>query len=253
MELKIHVENNFKFVEEGEGEVLILLHGLFGALSNWADVVNYFKPKYKVIIPMLPIYEMPIKSAGLDGLVNFVEKFIAFKNLERFHIIGNSLGGHVGILYALKHMKNVKTLTLTGSSGLFENGMGGSFPKRGKYEYIQERVGHTFYKAETATKPLVDEVYQIINDIPKCMRIISIAKSAQRNNVANELHKLNIPTSLIWGLNDTITPPFIAHEFNRLIKNSKLHFIDQCGHVAMMEHPTVFNKLYERFIKSFNN
>lgn len=248
MELIIKKEGDFKFVEEGEGEVLLLLHGLFGALSNWEKLVAYFSKKYRVIIPMLPIYEMPIKSAGLEGLVSFVEKFVEYKKLTDLNLIGNSLGGHVGLLYALKNQSKVKSLTLTGSSGLFENAMGGSFPKRGNYNYVKERVEYTFYYPETATKELVDEVYDICSDIPKCIRIIAIAKSAQRHNIASDLHKINKPTLLIWGLNDTITPALVAHEFNLLIKNSELYYIDKCGHAPMMEHPEKFNSIFERFI-----
>jgi pimeloyl-ACP methyl ester carboxylesterase len=251
MTLTVKQEGGFKFVEEGEGEVLLLLHGLFGALSNWEGMINHFKEKYKVIIPMLPIYEMPIKSAGLDGLVNFLEKFVAYKHLQEFHLIGNSLGGHVGLIYTLKNSKFVRTITLTGSSGLFENGMGGSFPKRGNYEYVSERVKYTFFDPNTANKELIDEVYQICNDIPKCMRIIAIAKSAQRHNMAKEIPKIDKPTLLIWGLNDTITPPLVAHEFNRLMKNSVLRFVDQCGHAPMMEHPELFNQYYEQFIQQY--
>lgn len=248
MSLVVQQEGGYKFVDEGQGEVLVLLHGLFGALSNWEGMVNHFKQNYRVIIPMLPIYEMPIKSAGLEGLVNFLEKFIAYKHLHEFHLIGNSLGGHVGLIYTLQNDKYVKSLTLTGSSGLFENGMGGSFPKRGNYAYVSERVRYTFFKPDTATSELIDEVYQICNDIPKCMRIVAIAKSAQRHNMAKEIPKINKPTLLIWGLNDTITPPLVAHEFNRLIKSSTLRFIDQCGHAPMMEHPNLFNQYYETFI-----
>ncbi len=248
MELIIKKEGDFKFVEEGEGEVLLLLHGLFGALSNWEKLVGYFSKKYRVIIPMLPIYEMPIKSAGLEGLVSFVERFVEYKKLANLNLIGNSLGGHVGLLYALKNKTKIKSITLTGSSGLFENAMGGSFPKRGNYAYVKERIEHTFYYPETATNDLVDEVYQICNNIPKCMRIIAIAKSAQRHNIASDLHKINKPTLLIWGLNDTITPALVAHEFNLLIKDSELYYIDKCGHAPMMEQPEKFNTIFENFI-----
>jgi len=251
MELVIKKEGDFKFVEEGEGEILFLLHGLFGALSNWEMLVHHFSKKYRVIIPMLPIYEMPIKSAGLDGLVAFVERFVEFKKLNNLNLIGNSLGGHVGLLYCLKNQSKIKSITLTGSSGLFENGMGGSFPKRGNYSYIKERVEYTFFYPQTATKELVDEVYQICSDIPKCMRIIAIAKSAQRHNISKDLHKINKPTLLIWGLNDTITAAIVAHEFNLLIKNSELFFIDHCGHAPMMEQPEKFNSIFEQFISKY--
>lgn len=248
MTLTVKEENEFKFVDEGNGEVLLLLHGLFGALSNWEDVVSRFSKKYRVVIPMLPIYEMPIREAGLDGLRKFLEDFVAFKKLDKMVLMGNSLGGHIALMYTIKNQEKVSKLILTGSSGLFEDSMGGSYPKRGNYEYIRERVAYTFYDPNVATKELVDEVFETTKSIPKCMRIVAIAKSAQRNNLANEIQDIKVPTLLIWGLNDTITPPMVGHEFNRLISNSELRFIDKCSHAPMMEHPEKFNELVEEFL-----
>lgn len=246
--VNIKEENDFRYVEEGEGEILLLLHGLFGALSNWKSVLYKFSQQHKVVIPMLPIYDMPVREAGLEGLVEFLEGFISMKGYNKMTLIGNSLGGHVAILYALKNPEHVEKLVLTGSSGLFESSMGGSFPKRGSYDYVKERVEYTFYSPRTATKELVDEVFETTKSIPKCLRIVSIAKSAQRNNLASRLPELNIPTLLVWGLNDTITPPMVAHDFHRLIPNSKLRFLDECSHAPMMEHPEKFNDILEEFL-----
>jgi pimeloyl-ACP methyl ester carboxylesterase len=248
MNITVKEENGFKFVDEGKGDVLLLLHGLFGALSNWEAVVSRFSKNFRVLIPMLPIYEMPIKEAGLEGLRKFVEDFVAFKKLEQMIIMGNSLGGHIALVYTLKNRDKVKKLILTGSSGLFEDSMGGSYPKRGNYDYIRERVAYTFYDPNVATKELVDEVFDTTKSIPKCMRIVAIAKSAQRHNMAEEIPSIQAPTLLVWGLNDTITPPIVAHEFNRLIPNSQLRFIDKCCHAPMMEHPQRFNELVEDFL-----
>jgi pimeloyl-ACP methyl ester carboxylesterase len=248
MGVRVVEEGEFRFVDEGKGEIILLLHGLFGALSNWDGVVNKFSQNYRVVIPMLPVYSMPTRETDLDGLQQFLERFVEFKGLENLILIGNSLGGHVGLLYTLQHQEKVQQLILTGSSGLFENSMGGSFPRRGSYDYIKERVGYTFYDPNTATKELIDEVFETTRSIPKCLRIVAIAKSAQRHNIASELHLIKVPTLLIWGLNDTITPPMVAHEFNKLIPNSKLKFLDKCCHAPMMEHPEKFNKILEDYL-----
>lgn len=248
MALNVKEEGGFKYVDEGDGQVLMLLHGLFGALSNWEGVVSRFSKHFRVVIPMLPIYEMPIKEAGLEGLRKFVEDFVAMKKLEKMIIMGNSLGGHVALLYTLHNGLKVDKLILTGSSGLFENTMGGSYPRRGSYDYVKERVAYTFYDPAVASKELVDEVFETTKSIPKCMRIVAIAKSAQRNNLAGDLPQIKVPTLLVWGLNDTITPPMVAYEFNRLIPNSILHFVDKCCHAPMMEHPDKFNEIVEKFL-----
>ena len=248
MEYLIKEEGEYRYIDEGQGETLLLLHGLFGALSNWAGVINHFKSMYRVIIPLMPIHDMPIKEAGCEGLTVFIEGFVDYTGLDTFSVIGNSLGGHVALIYTLRHPEKIQRLILTGSSGLFENSMGGSYPKRGNYEFIKERVEYTFYDPKTASKELVDEVFEITNSIPKVMRIIAIAKSAQRNNMAKDIVHIKAPTLLIWGLNDTITPPEVGHEFNRLIQGSTLRFIDKCCHAPMMERPTEFNEILTEWL-----
>lgn len=133
MEFVLKEEHGFSYIDEGEGEVLLLLHGLMGALSNWDGVINEFKSKYRVIIPMLPVYDMPLISTGVKSLSKFVHKFIKFKKLSNITLLGNSLGGHVALVYLTTHPENIKALVLTGSSGLYENAFGGSFSAQGKY------------------------------------------------------------------------------------------------------------------------
>lgn len=236
-------------MDEGEGDTMLLLHGLFGALSNWDGVIQHFRHRYRILIPMLPVYEMPVRKAGLEGLHSFLEKFVAQMELKDLTVMGNSLGGHIGLIFTIANPSLVKRLILTGSSGLFENSMGGSFPKRGNYEYIKERVEYTFYDPETISKGYIDEIFETVSSIPKCMSIVAIAKSAQRHNMADELHRIEAPTLLIWGLNDTITPPMVAHDFHRLIPNSTLRFIDHCCHAPMMEQPDKFNDILEEFLE----
>ena len=158
MEYEIKHSGKFRYLEEGTGEPLVLLHGLFGALSNFKDLVDHFKNSYKVIIPLLPLYDMTLIETSVSGLAKFVTKFIEHEHLSKVHLLGNSLGGHVGLVYLLKHPNKVKTITLTGSSGLFENGMGETYPKRGDREYIRKKTELTFYDPKVATKELVDEV-----------------------------------------------------------------------------------------------
>lgn len=242
-------ENGFQYIDEGSGDVLLLLHGLFGTLSNWGSVVEHFSKRYRVVIPLLPIYEMPVREAGLEVLVQHIKDFIGLKDLTDLTIMGNSLGGHLALIYTLEEPQKVRKLILTGSSGLFENSMGGSFPKRGNYGYIKERVQYTFYDPTIIDEDYIQEIFDITQSIPKCLRIVAIAKSAQRHNMATEIIKIEVPTLLIWGLNDTITPPMVAHEFDRLIPNTKLRFIDKCCHAPMMEHPDKFNTLLEEFLE----
>jgi 2-hydroxy-6-oxonona-2,4-dienedioate hydrolase len=252
MNYEIIQEGKFKYIEAGEGEPLMLLHGLFGALSNFKDLLDYFSKRNKVVVPMLPLFELDLLHTTVGGLEKHVQKFIEFKGYNNIHMLGNSLGGHVALVHVLKHPENIKSLILTGSSGLFENGMGDTYPKRGDYDYIRKKTEVTFYDPAMATKELVDEVYDIVNQRLKVIKVIALAKSAIRNNLGDELKEIKTPTLLIWGNNDTITPPFVGKEFNKLIPNSELHFIDKCGHAPMMERPDEFNEILNGFLTKLN-
>ncbi|HEX8358020.1 MAG TPA: alpha/beta hydrolase [Segetibacter sp.] len=248
MNYEIKQQDKFKFVEIGSGEPLVLLHGLFGALSNFQPLIDYFSATYKVVVPLLPLFELDIFHTSVGGLAKFVHRFIEARNYNNIHLLGNSLGGHVALVHILKHPERIKTITLTGSSGLFENGMGDSYPKRGDREYIRKKTQLTFYDPEMATDDLVNEVFEITNNRIKVIKIIALAKSAIRNNLGEELNRIKQPTCLIWGNNDTITPPFVAKEFQKLIPNSELHLIDKCGHAPMMEVPSEFNVILQQFL-----
>jgi pimeloyl-ACP methyl ester carboxylesterase len=97
-----------------------------------------------------------------------VHKLILHLNLGKVVLVGNSLGGHIALIYTKKHPENVAGLVLTGSSGLYENAMGESYPKRGDYEYMKRKAEEVFYDPTIATKELVDEVYETVRNTFYC-------------------------------------------------------------------------------------
>lgn len=247
--MEIKTEGEFQYVEQGEGQILLLLHGLFGALSNWKATLDHFSPNYKVVIPLMPMFSMPLIKLSVKGLANYIHDFVEHKGYEEVTLLGNSLGGHVGLVYVTSHPEKVKAMMLTGSSGLYENAMGGTYPKRGDKEYIRNKVAVTFYDPAMATDDLVQEVFDVTKDRGKVLRILTMAKSAIRHNMRKEIENIKIPVCLIWGKDDQVTPPHVGEEFNRLLPNSELHWIEKCGHAAMMERPEEFNKALDPFLE----
>ena len=242
-------ESGHRYIEQGEGPVLIVLHGLFGALSNFKDVLDEFSKDYKVVIPIMPIYDLPMLKTNVKELAKYIDEFVRFKGFSEVTLLGNSLGGHVSLVYTVNHPKKVKAMILTGSSGLYENAFGGSFPRREDKKYIREKVEKTFYDPNVATDELVEEVFGIINDRNRLIRVLAIAKAAIRHNMREEIPKMDLPVCLIWGKNDIVTPPDVAEEFHELFPNSELHWIDKCGHAPMMEHPEEFNRILSPWLK----
>jgi len=215
-----------------------------GGLSNFKEVIDFISSKnYKVVIPELPIYTLPLKDTSVTAFSDFLEDFVKFKKFNNPILLGNSLGGHIGLIFSNKNPNLVKSLILTGSSGLYENSMGESYPKRENYDYIKRKTEEVFYNPKVATKEIVDEVFETVNNREKLVRTLSIAKSAIRHNMSSDLPNIKTPTLLIWGENDLVTPPEVAVEFNSLLPNSELKWIKKCGHAPMMEHPKEFNKI----------
>lgn len=244
-------EEEFRYVESGEGQPIIILHGLMGGLSNFKGVMDYFPSKgYRIIIPELPVYTLPVLNTSVKSLSEFLFKFINHMGLNDVILLGNSLGGHVGLLFTKTHSELVKGLILTGSSGLYENNMGDGYPKRGDYDYIKTKSEAVFYNPKVATKEIIDEVFESVNDRNKLVRTLALAKSAIRHNMAKELPKMNTPTAIIWGKQDSVTPPNVAEEFESLLPDADLYWIDKCGHAPMMEHPGQFNSILEEWLVS---
>ncbi|MEM9647704.1 MAG: alpha/beta hydrolase [Bacteroidota bacterium] len=249
MEDQIIKEGKFRYIEIGEGTPMIILHGLMGGLSNFQGVSEYFPPKgYQVLIPELPIYDMPMLKTTVKNFAKFLEEFIEFKGLKDVILLGNSLGGHIGLLHTKMFPEMVKALVITGSSGLYESAMGDGYPKRGDYEFIKKKAQDVFYDPAVATKEIVDEVFATVNDRMKLVKTLAIAKSAIRHNMSKDLPHMKTPTCIIWGENDSVTPPNVAKEFHELLSDSDLFWIEKCGHAPMMEHPDEFNVILEAWL-----
>ena len=251
MEESLIKEGGFAYIEKGEGRPIIILHGLMGGLSNFQGVFEYFPTKnYKVIIPELPVDSTPILKTNVATFSKFIFDFIEFKKLKDIVLLGNSLGGHVGLLFTRDYPELVSGLIITGSSGLYEKSMiGDGYPKRGNYEYIKAKTEEVFYDPKIATKEIVDEVFASVNNREKLIRTLSLAKSAIRHNMSNDLPNILAETAIIWGENDSVTPPDVADEFKKLLPNSQLFWIENCGHAPMMEHPEKFNSIMNTWLK----
>lgn len=247
---RLKKEKKFSYIEAGEGTPIIVLHGLMGGLSNFDSVTNFFSSKgYKILIPELPVYTMSLLKTNVKSFAKYLHDFIEFKGYKEVIILGNSLGGHIGLYHTKMHPEYVKALIITGSSGLYESAMGGGYPKRSDYEVIKKKAQDVFYDPAVATKEIVDEVYETVNDRHKLIKTLAIAKSAIRHNMAKDLPSMQTPTCIIWGKNDTVTPPEVAKEFDELLPDSELFWIDKCGHAAMMEHPSLFDEIMNAWLE----
>jgi 2-hydroxy-6-oxonona-2,4-dienedioate hydrolase len=251
----IHSKAGYRFADEGprsgrgKGPIL-LLHGMLGDVGNWSHTIQHLgKEGYRVLVPILPVYAMPMSTSNVPGLVDFVIGFMDALGVSSATAAGNSLGGHIALMLSLRYPERVHTLVLSGASGIYEVDMGQSTMRRKDREYLRERAAVTFYDPMHATEELVDGVYQIVNDRARALRLIRMARSVKAENVRDDLHTIRVPTLLVWGRNDKITPPDVALTFKKLIPASELHWIDECGHAPMLERPAQFNEIILDFLR----
>lgn len=244
-------DKQYNYIESGQGHPIVLLHGLMGGLSNFNDVIDYFsKNGFKVYAPNLELYDLSILNTNLSSVSKFICRFIEDKIGTKVTLVGNSMGGHIGLITTLNRPDLVHSLVLTGSSGLYEKSFGDSFPRKSDYEYIKKKTEEVFYDPKIATKELVDDVFSVVNDRMKGLKTVMLARSAIKHNMLKDLPNIKCPVCLIWGKQDNVTPPDVASEMHKNLPDSDLFWLDKCGHAAMMEVPKEFNESLYNWLKT---
>ena len=247
----IKEEGKFKWLEEGTGgRPVVLLHGLMGGVENFGDMVDFISTECKVYGLDLKLFEgRNLLKVSVNALSEYLNEFMQHLGISSAVLIGNSMGGHIALIFTKNYPEKVDGLILTGSSGLFEESMGSSFPRRGDKDYIRKKTEEVFYDPKVATDELIDRVFEIANNRISVLKLLGYAKSAIRHNMTNDLPKIKHPTCLIWGAEDKVTPPHVAEEFHKLLPFSELNWIPLCGHAAMWEHPKRFSEIVLDFLR----
>lgn len=228
---------------------LVLLHGIFGKPADWAECQRYFDASCEVFAPKLPLEGTNRAECNLDHMVSYVTDFLDRQGLGRAILGGNSFGGHVALQIALRHPLRVVGLILTGSSGLFERGFDRHVPRRPERAWLKEKMKEVFFDEAFVTDALVEEIHEVLSDRRRITAFVRIAASAKNDNLRELLPKIQVPVLLVWGMNDKITPPSVAREFQERLPFAELEFIDECGHAATLEKPSEFNRIVERFLQ----
>jgi len=243
----------FEYVDEGnfDAPVVLLLHGMLGGIGNWTSSIDSFSRNgFRVIAPFIPMYSIDLEHANVQGLVSHVRDFIEEIGLERFSIVGNSMGGHLAVIYAQMYPDKVESLVLTGASGIYEMEWGQGVIKRRNRDFIREKAAITFYDPKVVTDELLDFLGEIGESRDSIIRLLKIARSSKIEKVEHLLPEIQVPTLLIWGEDDKITPPFVANEFHENLSNAELVWFKKCGHAPMIEHPDKFNQVCLQFLQA---
>ncbi len=233
----------FRWLERGEGEPVLLLHGLMGQMRHWEPVLEGLGEGYRPLALTLPIFHPALPEATLDELVRYVLGFLDALEIPRAVIGGNSLGGHAALRLALDHPDRVSGLILTGSSGLFERSFTSGVPHRPDREYVRRKMEEVFFDPGLVTDGWVEDVHRVLTTPASALRVLRLARGARRDNLEGRLGEIRVPALLVWGLEDRITPPDVGARFRALLPDAQLWHLARCGHAPMLEWPEPFAEI----------
>ena len=231
----------FRWLERGEGDPVVLLHGLMGRMGHWEEVLDALGDLCRPIAPSLPILEEEMPEASIEEVGRYVLRFLDALDIPRAVIGGNSLGGHVALEMALSHPERVSGLILTGSSGLFERGYTRGVPHRPSETYVRQKLEEAVFDPPLVTPEWVESSWRLVTTRASAHRVLRFARAAKRHNVEDRLSCIEVPVLLVWGKDDRITPPEVAERFHALLPDSRLCFLANCGHAPMLEQPEGFS------------
>ncbi|TWT76748.1 2-hydroxy-6-oxo-6-phenylhexa-2,4-dienoate hydrolase [Planctomycetes bacterium CA13] len=253
-ELAPNLEVDFdRLVDMGKGpNSIVFLHGLFGTPEHYRDVMERLSDKYRVIAPQLPIDPQPgRRHDGMKSVADLsavVANLVDVLKLDQFVLCGNSLGGLVAIDLCVRNPNYAKGLVLAGSAGLFERSPIRGLRSRPTREFVRQTVVGILYDESLVSEELVDHWHKSVMDRDYTRFLLRVSRATRDRSVEDELKSLDLPTMIIWGRDDEITPPSTGEDFQRLIRGSKLEFLDECGHAPNWEQPDAFAKLLDGFL-----
>ena len=240
----------FRWLEQGAGEPLLLLHGLMGQMHHWDTVLDMLAPRCRPMALSLPMFDPALRDVSIEGLADHVLRFLDALDIPRAVVGGNSLGGHVALELVASHPDRVSGLVLTGSSGLLERGFTRRVPHQPGSEFVRRRMEEAFFDRSLVTDAWVESVRAAVTTPVSAVRVLRFVKGARRSNVAERLGAIEIPTLLVWGREDRITPPSMAERFRALIPDAELTYLARCGHSPMLERPAAFAEVVARWLES---
>lgn len=232
---------DYRWLERGTGVSVLFLHGLMGQIAHWETAVKTLGAVCRAMALELPIFHPALPEATIGELTRYTKLFLDARAVSRAVVGGNSLGGHIALELALTHPDQVAGLVLTGSSGLFERGFTRGVPHRPSADYVREKMQEIFYDPVLVTPQWVEEIRVLVTTPASALRVLHLARAAKRDRLEEHLPDIRVPTLLVWGEEDRVTPPDVARQFEALIPDSTLVFLPRCGHVPMLERPDGFN------------
>ncbi len=256
-------DHTIVYLEGGEGEVILLVHGFNGEKDNWTRFARPLTKKYRVIATDDPGFgESTFRKESSYSIKNQVERFAKFTaalKLKKFHMAGNSMGGAISGNFALRYPERLLSLALINAAGI-KNAEKSEFLRAS-----EKGINLLVVKKPADYKSIMNFVFINPPFLPapiiRYLGEVNLKRTPQnelifeqiRNDIKSlemHLHKIKTPTLVLWGDRDRVLHVSGADIFHKNLENSKLVIMKDCGHVPMIERPGEAANHYLNFLKN---
>ena len=236
----------------GSGEPLLFLHGA-GGVAAWMPFLDQLSDSFDVIVPDHPTYgrsDEPDWVEDVADVAYFYMDFLENNGLENVHVVGQSMGGWIALEMAIRNTSRIKTLTLVGSAGIRIKGQ----PAADIFILNDEELARTLLVDEGRIQALLAMELSEDQQDTLIKNKVATARLGWQPRLFNPrlrkwMHRIDVPTHIIWGTEDKVIPPSYAAEFQSLISGSKVTMIDKCGHLPNIERTEAFVEAVGGFLK----
>jgi pimeloyl-ACP methyl ester carboxylesterase len=239
-----------RLMRGGAGSPLVVLHGATGA--SWLPFMQTLAQNFEVIAPEHPGFgesDTPDWLDTMHDLAYFYLDLLAELKLEAVHLVGLSFGGWIAAELAVRSTQRLASLTLAGAAGLHVDGVAQMDPFLVSDE---QRLRNFFYDPKKAEEVMARALRPELEDVALKNRT-TVAKltwqpRSHDPHLAKWLHRIDVPTLLIWGDHDRMFPVEHGRAYAELIPGAKLVIVPKCGHVPQIEQPADFAAEIEAFL-----
>jgi len=256
--------HSVQYLEGGNGDTVLCIHGFGGSMDHWTRFARYMTDEYRIVALDLPGFGDSSFIKGqlytIPKQVERVHEFVKKLGIQKFHIVGNSMGGYIAGFYAVTYPEDVKTVGLFAAAGVKspnESQLSQEL-KKGNNPLIVEDVKSydglmefVFYKPiwlpNFAKQYFADKAVSKRDDLKYIFTQIHDVTLLE-----SHLKEIQAPTVIIWGQNDRVLDVSGAYVFKNKIAQSQLVIFKECGHLPMLEKPKEVAGVYKKFLKGEN-
>lgn len=258
------------YVELGEGEPLLFVHGISGSWQNWLENLPHFARTHRAIALDLPGFGgSPMPSWGIDmpAYGRLIHDFCERLGVEGGTIVGNSMGGMIAV-EAVTAARRFERLVLVSAAGILNTwypeqravatawawkALGPHFGDRGRWIVTHPRARQIVFGpfVRYPNRLRADLLFEQINSgLERAEGFGSALHAAIRHDLRERLGEIEIPTAIVWGQSDRVIPLSAGLSYHRRIPHSRLEIFERTGHVPQLERPLRFNAVLDAFITS---